>query len=70
MVNLPAAVLLLVVNYIVIYDFCGSVAKHVFEKSVAKAVAQKEPSPQRCINTGFFGTSKPRETTPTRYLKP
>ena len=48
----------------------SSVRKHVFEKSVAKAVAQKEPSPQTHINTGFFGTSKPRETTPTRYLKP
>ena len=27
-INLPAAVLRLVVNYIVIYDFCGSAADH------------------------------------------
>ena len=33
-------------------------------KSVAKAVVQKVPSPERHINTGFFGTSKPKGTTP------
>ena len=36
------------------------------KKSVAKAVVQKVPSPERHINTGFFGTSKPKGTTPTR----
>ncbi len=52
----------------------SSVAKHVFEKkcckSVAKTVARKVPSPKTRINTGFFGTSKPRGTTPTRSAKP
>ncbi len=33
--------------------------------SVAKTVARKVPSPETRINTGFFGTSKPRGTTPT-----
>ena len=33
--------------------------------SVAKTVARKVPSPETHINTGFFGTSKPRGTTPT-----
>ena len=33
--------------------------------SVAKSVARKVPSPETRINTGFFGTSKPRGTTPT-----
>ena len=51
-----------------------SARKHVFEKkcckSVAKTVVQKVPSPEIRINTGFFGTSKPRGTTPTRSLKP
>lgn len=51
----------------------SSVAKYVFEKkcckSVAKTVTRKVPSPEACINTGFFGTSKPRETTPTRNHK-
>lgn len=50
----------------------SSARKHVFEKkcckSVAKAVVQKVPSPERHINTGFFGTSKPKGTTPTRSL--
>lgn len=36
------------------------------KKSVAKTVTQKVPSPERRINTGFFGTSKPKGTTPTR----
>ena len=45
-----------------------SARKHVFEKSVAKTVVQKVPSPERRINTGFFGTSKPRETIPTRQI--
>ena len=49
----------------------SSARKHIFEKksckSVAKTVAQKVPSPERRINTGFFGTSKPRGTTPTRF---
>ena len=48
----------------------SSARKHVFEKkcckSVAKAVVQKVPSPERHINTGFFGTSKPKGTTPTQ----
>ena len=35
------------------------------KKSVAKTVTQKVPSPERRINTGFFGTSKPKGTTPT-----
>ena len=47
----------------------SSVAKHVFEKkcckSVAKTVTRKVPSSETRINTGFFGTSKPRGTTPT-----
>lgn len=51
----------------------SSVAKHVFEKkcckSVAKTVARKVPSPETRINTGFFGTSKPRGTTPTRSIQ-
>ena len=34
--------------------------------SVAKSVARKVPSPETRINTGFFGTSKPKGTTPTR----
>lgn len=38
------------------------------KKSVAKAVVQKVPSPETSINTGFFGTSKPRGTIPTRYV--
>ena len=44
----------------------SSARKHIFEKSVAKAVVQKLPSPERRINTGFFGTPKPKGTTPTR----
>ena len=36
-------------------------------KSVAKTVTRKVPSPERRINTGFFGTSKPIGTTPTRF---
>lgn len=47
----------------------SSARKLVFEKSVAKTVTRKVPSPETRINTGFFGTSKPRETTPTRSLK-
>ena len=39
------------------------------KKSVAKAVVQKVPSPETRINTGFFGTSKPKETTPTRSIQ-
>lgn len=54
----------------------SSARKHVFEKkvlqkcckSVAKTVVQKVPSPETCINTGFFGTSKPKGTTPTRQI--
>lgn len=46
----------------------SSARKHVFEKSVAKAVVQKVPSRETRINTGFFGTSKPRGTIPTRSL--
>ena len=38
-------------------------------KSVAKTVVQKVPSPERRINTGFFGTAKPRGTTPTRSIQ-
>ena len=62
-------------NYAILEVSCkprgtiSSVAKHVFEKkcckSVAKTVARKVPSPETRINTGFFGTSKPRGTTPT-----
>ena len=66
-------------NYAILEVSCkprgtiSSVAKHVFEKkcckSVAKAVVQKVPSPETRINTGFFGTSKPRGTTPTPKYK-
>ena len=45
----------------------SSARKHVFEKSVAKTVVQKVPSPEIRINTGFFGTSKPRGTIPTLF---
>ncbi len=38
-------------------------------KSVAKTVVQKVPSPERRINTGFFGTAKPRGTIPTRSIR-
>ena len=51
----------------------SSARKHVFEKecckSVAKTVARKVPNPERRINTGFFGTSKPKGTTPTPKYK-
>ena len=51
----------------------SSARKHVFEKkcckSVAKTVVQKVPSPETRINTEFFGTSKPKGTTPTRCRK-
>lgn len=39
------------------------------KKSVAKTVVQKVPSPETRINTGFFGTSKPKRTTPTPKCK-
>ena len=32
--------------------------------SVAKTVTRKVPSPETRINTGLFGTSKPRELLP------
>ena len=38
-------------------------------KSVAKVVVQKVPNPETRINTGFFGTSKPKETIPTRRCR-
>ena len=38
-------------------------------KSVAKTVARKVPNPERRINTGFFGTSKPKGTTPTQLFR-
>ena len=48
----------------------SSARKHVFQKkcckNVAKTVARKVPSPETRINTGFFGISKPKGTTPTR----
>ena len=66
-------------NYAILEVSCkprgtiSSARKHVFEKkcckSVAKTVVQKVPSPERRINTGFFGTSKPRGTTPTPKCK-
>lgn len=34
--------------------------------SVAKTSTRKVPSPETRINTGLFGTSKPKGTTPTR----
>ena len=37
------------------------------KKSVAKTVARKVPNPERRINTGFFGTSKPKGVIPTRF---
>ena len=39
------------------------------KKSVAKTVARKAPSPERRINTGLFGTPKPKGTTPTRSIQ-
>ena len=39
------------------------------KKSVAKTVVQKVPSPETRINTGLFGTSKPKGTIPTRPLQ-
>ena len=36
--------------------------------SVAKTVTRKVPSPETRINTGFFGTSKPKGTIPTQVL--
>ena len=66
-------------NYAILEVSCkpggtiSSVAKHVFEKkcckSVAKTVVQKVSSPETRINTGFFGTSKPRGTIPTRRCR-
>ena len=56
-------------NYVLLASQGGTISsarKHVFEKSVAKTATQKVPSPERRINTGFFGTSKPKGTTPTR----
>ena len=35
------------------------------KKSVAKTVTQKVPIPETRINTGFFGTSKPKGVIPT-----
>ena len=50
-----------------------SARKHVFEKkcckSVAQAVVQKVSSPETRINTGLFGTSKPKGTIPTPKYK-
>ena len=40
------------------------------KKSVAKAVVQKVPSPETRINTGLFGTSKPRGTILALRLSP
>ena len=37
--------------------------------SVAKTVTRKVPSPETRINTGFFGTSKPEGTIPTRQAE-
>ena len=66
-------------NYAILEVSCkpggtiSSARKHVFEKkcckSVAKTVVQKVSSPETRINTGFFGTSKPRGTTPTPKCK-
>ena len=43
------------------------------KKSVAKVlqktVVQKVPSPKTRINTGLFGTSKPKGTIPTRRCR-
>ncbi len=36
--------------------------------SVAKTVVQKVSSPETRINTGLFGISKPKETTPTPQI--
>ena len=51
----------------------SSARKHIFEKkcckSVAKTVVQKVPSPERRINAELLGTSKPKETIPTRCRK-
>ena len=38
------------------------------KKSVAKTVVQKVPSPKTRINTGLFGTSKPKGTIPTPQI--
>lgn len=37
-------------------------------QSVAKTVTQKVPIPERRINTGLFGTSKPKGIIPTRLF--
>ncbi len=42
----------------------SSARKHVFEKSVAKTVAQKVPSPETRINTGFSAHLNQRELLP------
>ena len=38
------------------------------KKVLQKKVVQKVPSPETHINTGLFGTSKPKGTTPTLFL--
>ena len=48
----------------------SSARKHVFEKVLQKCCKNgypKSAKSRRRINTGFFGTSKPRGTTPTRF---
>ena len=47
----------------------SSARKHVFEKSVAKAVVQKVPSPEILDITRLSATSKPKGTTPTPKCK-
>ena len=39
------------------------------KKSVAKTITRKVPSPETLDITGFFGTSKPRGTTPTHSIQ-
>ena len=61
-----------------IMRFLGLVASqgglfHLPENTFLKKVLQKRlfkkvPSPERRINTGFFGTPKPKGTTPTRSI--
>ena len=49
----------------------SSARKHVLKKcckSVAKTVTRKVPSHETRINTGLFGTSKPRGIIPTRLF--
>lgn len=49
--------------------FRFSCKPNVTISSVAKTVTRKVPSPETRINTGLFGTSKPKGTIPTRQVE-